>query len=125
VNKEEMLGMLVALEKYVNKDFAAEAKEWDRRVETIVKAVRDLPSITTKVDVPPIANHTPHLLISWDPAKIKITPPEVMKRLKEGTPSIESCPRTGPDSLVFTVWMLQPGEAEVVAKRTREILRAV
>lgn len=124
VNKEEMVGMLAALETYVGKDFAAEAKEWDRRVETILKAVRDLPSVVTKVEVPPIANHTPHLFISWDREKIRITPPEVMKRLREGTPSIEACPRTSQESLAFTVWMLQPGEAEVVARRVREVLRA-
>jgi L-seryl-tRNA(Ser) seleniumtransferase len=124
VNKEEMLGMLAALERYVHLDFAALTKEWDRRVETIVKAVKDLPSVTTKVEVPPIANHTPHLHIAWDPAKLRLTPPEVMKRLQQGSPSIEACPRTSAESLVFTVWMLQPGEAEVVARRVREVLRA-
>lgn len=122
VNKEEFLGMLVALEVYLNKDFAAEAREWDRRVETIVSAVRRLPGVSTRVEIPEIANHTPHLHISWDRAKLKITPPEVMKRLRAGSPSIEACPATSDESLVFTVWMLKPGEAEVVARRTREIL---
>lgn len=122
VNKEEMLAMMVALEVYVGKDFAAEAREWDQRVEKITKAVKGLPSVTTSVEVPPIANHTPHLSIMWDQAKIRITPPEAMKRLREGTPSIEACPATDNDKLVFTVWMLKPGEAEVVAKRTKEVL---
>ena len=122
VNKEEMLAMMVALEVYVSKDFAAEAREWDKRVETITKAVKGLPSVTTQVDVPPIANHTPHLSIRWDQSKIKMTPPEVMKKLREGSPSIEACPATNKEKLVFTVWMLKSGEAEVVAKRTKEIL---
>jgi D-glucosaminate-6-phosphate ammonia-lyase len=124
VNKEEMLAMMVALEVYISKDFEAEAKEWNRRVEAITKAVKGLPTIKTSVDVPPIANHTPHLSITWDQSRIKITPLEAMKKLREGTPSIEACPATDKDNLVFTVWMLNPGEAEIVAKRTREVLSA-
>jgi L-seryl-tRNA(Ser) seleniumtransferase len=124
VNKEEMVGMLAALELYLNKDHEAEAKEWDRRVATIVKAVRDMPSIETEVTIPPIANNVPHLSIRWDPTKLAITPPDVMKKLREGQPSIEACPMTDEKQLVFTVWMLQPGEAEIVARRVREILKA-
>ncbi len=122
VNKEEMVGMLVALERFVALDHEAEWKEWEKRVATIVDSVRGLPSITTETTVPDIANHTPHLHIRWDQDKIKISPPEVMKRLREGQPSIEACPATSREALVFTVWMMQPGDAQVVARRVREIL---
>jgi hypothetical protein len=46
-----------------------------------------------------------------------------MKRLREGTPSIEACPATNDNELVFTVWMMQPGEAEIVARRVRSVLK--
>lgn len=124
VNKEEMVGMLVALELYLKKDFEAEAREWDRRVETIAKAVKQVSGVTTSVEVPEIANHTPHLQIAWDRSRVKISPPEVMKRLREGSPSIEACPATNEEKLVFTVWMMKRGEAEIVARRTKEILSA-
>ncbi|MGB9609669.1 MAG: aminotransferase class V-fold PLP-dependent enzyme [Bryobacteraceae bacterium] len=122
VNKEEMVGMLVALELYLKKDHAAEAREWDRRVEVIAREAKKVKSVTTDVVVPPIANHTPHLHIRWDQSVVKITPPEVMKQLREGRPSIEACPMTNRDALVLTVWMMQKGDAEVVARRVREIL---
>jgi D-glucosaminate-6-phosphate ammonia-lyase len=123
VNKEEMLGMMVALETFIKKDHAAEEKEWERRIRTITDSVRDLPSIQTDTYVPPIANHVPHLRIKWDQAQIKLSPPEAMKRLREGTPSIEACPATNDKELVFAVWMLQPGEAAVVARRVRAVLK--
>ncbi len=122
VNKEEMVGMLVALELYLKRDHAAEAREWDRRVEIIAREAKKVNTVTTEVHLPPIANHTPHLRIRWDQGVVKITPPEVMKQLREGRPSIEACPMTNKEALVFTVWMMQKGDAEVVGRRVREIL---
>jgi L-seryl-tRNA(Ser) seleniumtransferase len=122
VNKEEMLGMLVALELYLKKDHEAEWKEWERRVRVIADAVRGLPSVQTETFVPEIANQVPHLKIWWDQAAIPLGPPEAMKRLREGQPSIEACPLTNSKQLVFGVWMMQPGDAEVVAKRVRAVL---
>lgn len=124
VNKEEMLGLLVALENYLKRDHAAEAREWDRRVDLITKAAKKLPSVTSKVDVPEIANHTPHLKLTWDQSKIKISPLDVKKQLLESEPSIEVTPSTSKDELVVTVWMLKPGEAEIVARRIAEVLKA-
>lgn len=122
VNKEEMVGMLVALELYLKRDHAAEVREWDRRVEIIAREAKKVNTVTTEVHLPPIANHTPHLRIRWDQSVVKITPPEVMKQLREGRPSIEACPMTNKEALVFTVWMMQKGDAEVVGRRVREIL---
>jgi hypothetical protein len=48
----------------------------------------------------------------------------VKTRLLAGEPSIEACPKTDANGLWFTVWMLQAGEVEIVAKRTMEILKA-
>lgn len=122
VNKEEMLGMLVALELYMRRDHAAEGREWDRRCGVIASAAKKFPSVTTEVVMPPIANHTPHLFIRWDETKLKISPREVMQRLRAGNPAIEPCPMTDDKQLVFTVWMLQSGEAEVVARALTKIL---
>jgi len=123
VNKEEMLGMLVALEVFMKKDHNAEWKDWEKRISTIVDSVRDLPSIKTETIVPEIANHVPHLLIRWDQDSIKLTPKQVMKQLREGEPSIEVNPMTDEKQLAIGVWMLQPGEAQIVAKRVRAVLK--
>jgi len=122
VNKEEMVGMLVALELYVKKDHDAEWKEWERRIRTISDSLRDLPTVQTETFVPPIANHVPHLRIKWDLAKMP-SPLDIQKKLREGEPSIEASPNTNKDELVLGVWMLQPGEAEIVARRVRALLK--
>ena len=122
VNKEEMLGMLVALEQFINRDHKAVWAEWERRIATISKAVAAVPGMKSETFVPPIANHVPHLRLTWDFSK-SITPLEVAKALRAGDPSIELNPDTNAEQLVVGIWMLQPGEAEIVAKRLRAVIR--
>ncbi len=119
VNKEEMLGMLVAVERFIKIDHAAQHKEYQRRAELIQKSVTGVKGVTTEIVVPEVANHVPHLQIKLDTAVTGISGQEVSKRLREGTPSIGVRPG---DELMIGVWMMQPGEEKVVAARLREVL---
>lgn len=124
VNKEEMLGMLVALELYLKRDHAADEREWGRRVELIAKAAKEAKSVQTDVVVPPIANHVPHLRIRWDQNALPQTVAQVRQKLLDGEPSIEVCPMTNREFLVINVSRLEPGEAEIVARRLKEVLNS-
>lgn len=124
VNKEELLGMLAAIEVFMKKDHEAEWKDWEKRIKVVADSVTVSPAVKTEQYVPEVANHVPHLKITWDQSKIKITYAEVAKRLREGDPSIEVTPGSN-DSLNIGVWMLQPGEDRIVAKRIRDILKSV
>ncbi|MFN0106420.1 MAG: selenocysteine synthase [Bryobacteraceae bacterium] len=123
VNKEELLGMLAAIETFLKKDHQAEWKEWERRVKVVADSVTVSPAVKTEQYVPEVANHVPHLKITWDQDKIKLTYREVAKRLRDGDPSIEVVPGSN-ESLNIGVWMLQPGEDRLVAKRIRDILKS-
>jgi L-seryl-tRNA(Ser) seleniumtransferase len=123
VNKEEMLAMLVAVESYIKRDHQAEWREWEKRVRLIGDAVKPIRSVATEVWIPQIANQVPHLKIRWDRDTVKITVPEVVKKLREGEPSIEVVPGSR-EELIVGVWMMQPGDAQVVARRVREVLRS-
>jgi uncharacterized pyridoxal phosphate-dependent enzyme len=120
VNKEEILGMYVALDKYVNQDHEKEKQMWDEQVAVIVNAVKKVEGVNTAVVVPPISNHTPKLTVTWDQSKIKSSYRDVMKGLQNGTPSIETM--GGRDGIDITVFMLKPGEEKIVAKRLQEEL---
>ena len=120
VNKEEILGMYVALEKYINQDHDAEWKMWESKIDTIVTSVNSIEGVTTEVSVPPIANHTPLLFIKWDESKVKTSNKDLMLKLRNGSPSIEVMANgTG---INITVFMLQEGEEKIVAQRVREEL---
>jgi uncharacterized pyridoxal phosphate-dependent enzyme len=120
VNKEEMLGMLAALELYLAKDHAAEQRDFEMRAEVIRSGVATLPGIKADIFVPEVANHVPHVRISWDAAAKGITPTDAVNGLRAGAPSIGT--RSEGDALVIGVWMMRPGEEKIVARRLREVL---
>jgi L-seryl-tRNA(Ser) seleniumtransferase len=122
VNKEELLGMMVAVESYIKRDHQAEWKEWERRIGLIERAVKGIPSVRTETWVPEIANHVPHIKIFWDPQTVKLSVKDAQKQMREGDPAIEVTPSE--TEFTMNVWMLQPGDAELVAKRVREVLQA-
>ncbi len=123
VNKEEIVGMWVALENYLKRDHAAEWKEWERRIAFIDEKVSAVKGVTTEAFLPVIANQVPHLKVSWDEAVLPITANDVKQKLRDGDPSIELAP--GGRNLEIASWMLQDGEAEIVADRLAAILAAV
>jgi L-seryl-tRNA(Ser) seleniumtransferase len=122
VNKEEIVGMLVALETYLKKDHAREQSDFERRADVIRSAAAAVPGVTAEVFVPEVANHVPHVRISWDAAARRITAEGVVKALRDGEPSIGT--RSEGDALVVGVWMMRPGEEKIVAKRLRQVLEA-
>ena len=120
VNKEEVLGMLAALELYLQKDHKAEWAMWEAQIKLISDRALEIKGVETEVHVPKYANHVPSLRIRWDQSLVKITPSDVRDQLKNGHPSIQT---VGDNSTVgITTWMMVPGQERIVAKRVSEIL---
>jgi len=120
VNKEEMLGLLAALELYLAKDHVAEQREFQARAEVIRSAVATVPRINAEIFVPDVANHVPHVRISWDAKANGLTAADAVNSLRTGEPSIGT--RSEGDALVIGVWMMRPGDEKIVARRLREVL---
>jgi L-seryl-tRNA(Ser) seleniumtransferase len=114
VNKEEMLGLLAAVELYLEKDHAKEHREFEKRAEAIRTSATAVPGVTAEIFVPEVANHVPHLRVTWDAGALGITASDVVKALKDGEPSIGT--RNEGPALVIGVWMMRSGEEKVVAR---------
>ncbi len=124
VGKEEIVGMVKALEVYLNEDHEALSKEWQGRLELISAQVRTLPTVTTSYFVPDVANHVPHMEIKWDPQRIKITADGVESALRKGTPSIVLTTGERAGALSMNSFMLQPGEDKIIADKLYAVLKA-
>lgn len=120
VNKEEILGMMVALETYLAKDHKKEWELWEQWIEQIAASVQSVGSVKSEKYVPPVSNHVPHLRISWDQKHVKISPEELREKLRRGHPSIETF--GGEDSIELNVFMMQSEEVRIVGRRMKEHL---
>jgi L-seryl-tRNA(Ser) seleniumtransferase len=124
VGKEEIVGMVKALEVYLNEDHEALSKEWQGRLELISAKVTTLPTVTTSYFVPDMANHVPHMEVKWDPQRIKIAADGVESALRKGTPSIVLTTGERGGALSMNSFMLQPGEDKIIADKLYEVLKA-
>jgi L-seryl-tRNA(Ser) seleniumtransferase len=122
VGKEEMIGLLAALERYLKADHAAEFKELEARVAEIRDGLSGIDGLTTEPYMPPIANHVPHVLVNWTESASPLKTGDVTRKLMQGDPAI-AVSGFGERKLKISVWMMQPGEHKIVLARLREIFK--
>jgi L-seryl-tRNA(Ser) seleniumtransferase len=122
VGKEEIIGMVKALEIYLKEDHDALAKDWQDRLAGISKEITKIPGVSTSFFTPDIANHVPHMQITWD-SRISVTPQQVSKLLRNAKPAIVIGGGEGRPGLAMCSFMLQPGEDKIVAEQLSHILR--
>ncbi|MGA7770859.1 MAG: aminotransferase class V-fold PLP-dependent enzyme [Candidatus Sulfotelmatobacter sp.] len=122
VGKEEIIGMVKALELYLQEDHDALNREWQGQLENVARELNKVPGVSTSFFVPDIANHVPHMQITWD-SKISLQLHEASKLLRNSKPSIVIAGGEGRPGLTMSSFMLQPGEDKIVAQQLSRILR--
>lgn len=122
VNKEEVLGMLVALERYLSKDHELDWKLWETQIRLIRDSAISVAGVEAEIHVPEIANHVPSLRIKWDQKRLGMSYSEFSERLRNGHPSIETM--GGEDRVDVTTWMMRPGQERIVARRIKHVLES-
>jgi L-seryl-tRNA(Ser) seleniumtransferase len=123
VGKEEIVGMVKAVECYLQENHEALEKEWRNRLELVSAEVSKVPGVTTKFYVPDIANHVPHMEIRWD-KRISATPREINAALRKGKPAIVLSTGEEGEVLSLNSFMLQPGEDKIIADAVVAVLKA-
>jgi uncharacterized pyridoxal phosphate-dependent enzyme len=122
VGKEEILGMVKALEIYLKEDHEALTQEWQAQLERISRELTKIPGVSTSFFTPDIANHVPHMQIEWD-SRVPLEPKQVSKMLRSSKPSIVMGGGEGRPGLTMCSFMLQAGEDKIVADQLSRILR--
>ena len=141
VGKEEIIGMLTALETWQHVDIVALNREWNSRVQRIAKLVETVPGVSTKIYVPEEGNSYPTLKVLWDEQKFGLTVAECDEQLRAGNPRIEVLTNSNPslvpavvegdgsakheappNQLEIISMTLQDGEDLIIGRRLRQIL---
>ena len=132
VGKEEIMGMLAAVEMWGKRDHQAEWKQWEGWLETISSRVKQIDGVTTSINQPSadLSNRTPSLSIQWDGARLGITGQELSRLLLDTEPRVVPAGARGsrPDNLASSVsivpYMLVPGDEKTIAERLYALLSA-
>jgi uncharacterized pyridoxal phosphate-dependent enzyme len=143
VGKEEIVGVLAAVEAWTRRDLAALNKQWSRRVERIAKLVETVPGVTTNITIPEGGNSYPTLTVSWDQDAFRFTVADCDRELRAGDPRIEVLTSSNPsfvpaahegmqagrkptehrsDRLQIISMTMKDGEELIVGRRLRDIL---
>lgn len=125
VGKEEMLGMVAAVEAWKTRNHPAEWKTWLSWLDEIAQRMLQIEGISTRVDEPTdLNNHAPVLHISWDPEKLHLNGDEVAEEVARNKPriAIGSRSKDGMTSVNITPNQMRPGNAQVVAERLHSII---
>ncbi|HTX37533.1 MAG TPA: hypothetical protein VME43_21035 [Bryobacteraceae bacterium] len=128
--KEEIMGMLAAIEMWGKRDHKAEWAQWESWLSHIAASVEKVDGVSTKVQEPSrdLSNRTPELHVQWDGAKLGITGEEVAKILLDTDPRIvlagSSGSRTGSMASMVSIvpYQMSPGDEKVVADRLYAVL---
>ena len=123
VGKEELCGLLAAVERYLKADHKAEWKELEARVTSIRGALKTAKGVRTERHIPVIANEVPHVTVHWDESEKALTSQQVTEKLLASDPPIH-VQRPGKGELLISVWMMRGNEPELVGKRLKEIFSA-
>ncbi len=120
VGKEEIIGLVAAVDRYLALDHEAERRELDQRAATLLDMLKGLPAVVCVKEVPEIHNRVPHVTVSWNEDEQSLTANDAKQRLIEGDPPI-GLARLGEGQLRISTWMLRPGEDAIVGERVRAL----
>jgi L-seryl-tRNA(Ser) seleniumtransferase len=133
VGREEMIGMLVAVESWVKRDHATEWKEWTARCDYIAQRASAIAGVTASVQKEPgasLSNRSPRVTVRWDTRALGITGDTVLRLLDQGEPRIvaggagSQGNADGDTGISITSAMMSSGDEKIVARRITEILSA-
>ena len=147
VGKEEIIGCMAALEKWLTIDLDALYQEQTETLKIIARLVESVPGVKTRIEIRNGSNRFMQLVVDWDEEAFALTADECGRELREGNPPISvlrnynpyvtrvrelfppvpsegrSVKRQSSPLTVFSL-SLQPGEDQIVGTRLREVLMA-
>jgi L-seryl-tRNA(Ser) seleniumtransferase len=116
VGKEEMIGLLTAVERYVEVDWRARAERYEETVGRWLAHFRELPGATASRVFPNEAGQpTPRCRVAFAP-ELGLTGAEAARMLWEGEPGI-AVAVDGPEAISFTPELLGEGEEAILLER--------
>jgi L-seryl-tRNA(Ser) seleniumtransferase len=123
VGKEEIVGMVAAVEAHMARGMDGDYRRWTSYLQEISDVVTKVAGVRTTMNKPEGASPFPTMIIEWDPAQVGITAGDVYRQLLDGEPRIMS--HAAGDGYSFNVRppSIRPGDQTLAGQRIAEVLR--
>lgn len=125
VGKEEIVGLLTALDLFARQDPEGRRAAWLELMNQLLEAAGEIPHVEIHLAVDRKRAEIPAVHAVIDEEACGMSALDIIRQLQDGSPSIQANPtyvREG--TVAFGPMCLKPGEPEVVGRRLREILGA-
>ncbi len=119
VGREEMVGVWMAAEKYSRLDFAALDRQCASQAEYLSSELKKIPGMQVSFAPHDRTRRVHRVKAEWEEKALGISRDECEKQLLEGEPRIAVLRHHG--AIMFTLFMHDPGDEKLVARRMREI----
>lgn len=122
VSKEAMIGLLTAVEHFLETDHEADALQWQLTVESWLAAWQNLASrwlTIERLEIGEAGEPIPRVLLRISP-DAPLSRDDLIADLRAGNPPIEVVVE-GESAITFSPNLLQPGEADIVERRVTEL----
>jgi len=121
VNKEEMVAMWIAVERFLKIDYDREYESWKTQIDWLAEQLSPIDGLSVESVIPQSPNTVPTLVLTLDQSKYSSTGFELQKALLEGSPSV-AVARPSENGFNLTTWMMKPEHLATVALRVKEEL---
>jgi len=123
VGREEMIGVWLATEKYSRLDFPAIERQTFQQAEYLVRELNKIDGIEAGYAPYESFRRIHRVVAQWDEGRLGITTDQCEQQLLGGEPRIAAL-RHQPQGMKFAMFLGEPGDEKVVARRMREIFAA-
>jgi L-seryl-tRNA(Ser) seleniumtransferase len=117
VGKEEIVALVVAVERYLKLDHEKEIADWGEKARRLASELQGIRGLTAEYAVN--TKGYADVDLSWDESVIRLTHDELRRRLLAGSPRITY------DGTTVRVRQLDEAELTLVARRLREVFEAL
>jgi len=126
VSKEQIVGLIVAVQNYANRDHQHDLDVWNLRVNSILEAFQEVPHVkTTRVFPDETGLPVPRVKLVLDEPALGKTAVEIIQTLRNGDPGIVTRPfyqKLG--IIMLDVMSLKDGEECIVIEKLKDLIRS-
>ena len=124
VSKEEIMGLIAALDAFLKGDEEQEMATYRRRCEDLIDHLDEVPGVTATVEQDGFVYLIPEAVVRFDSSWTGRSAAEIVQALAEGDPPIYAKALQPQEGLVFNPFNPTDEEVQIVGRRLREELLA-